>query len=175
MDRIGTAWMPESSSLVQIRAIIRKGSGKLCVDGDIGHDILVAIETGLLVLNAIKRLDIDKTNITFEIPGQVDLVGAGLPLFMALHAAATKTPVNQNIAFVGALSQDGSILPIDDINSRCEAAYRAKFEAIVFPMANCQNLQSKMWGNLVLCPIINVTEALVVSVPSASNVIKLRG
>jgi predicted ATP-dependent protease len=178
MERIGRAyglaWTPAASRLIQINTIIRKGSGKLWVDGDIDHSFLTCIETVITLFHNLDKLNLEKVNITFQIPGIIDGVSAMLPLFMSLHAAATKAPINQNVAFTGALSSGGEVLPIDEINSKIEACYRAKLDSIVFPMANVQGLGSKMWGDLVLCPVKNVTEALVVSVPSETNVIKLK-
>lgn len=173
MHRIGQAhglvWTPDGSSLVQIKTIIRKGTGKLAVDGDIGHDFLKGIEIAINLFHDVKKFDMEKVNITFTIPFPIDGVSAGLPLFVSLHSAFTKQPVNQRVAFTGALSNSGAILPVDAIGDKILAAQRGNCESIVFPMDNLSDLPQRPWGSLILCPVLNVTDALIVSVPSLSR------
>ena len=177
MHKIGQAyglvWSSEGSSLIQIKTTIRKGSGKLAVNGDIGHDFLLSIEAAINLYHHLYKFDLDAFNITFHIPGPIDGPSAGLALFVSLHSAFTKSPINQRMAFTGAISERGEVLGVDEIDSKLMAAKRGNLESIVFPTANLPELPQKEWSPLILCPIINVTDAIVVSVPSPKPPTKL--
>lgn len=174
----GLVWTPEGSNLVQITTKIRKGSGKIFVDGDIDHQFLANMETAYYLFQDNHDFNLEKHNITFDVPGPVDGYSVGLPLFVAMHSALTKQPVNQNVAFTGALSEAGCVLAVPGIIEKMVACRRANLETIVMPMDNMPELpeysRTAPWGHLAICPIVRALEALVISLPPEVTKAKLK-
>lgn len=165
----GLVWTPEGSTLVQMKAKIRKGSGKIYVDGDVDHAFLASMETAFNLFQVATQFDLEKHNLTFDVPGHVDGISAALPMFIALNSAFTKQPVNQNVAFTGALSEEGAVLPVPGIIAKIAACRRANLDTIIFPMENLPELPEfsgvAPWGNLAICPIVRAIEGLIMALP----------
>lgn len=167
----GLVWTTEGSSLIQIKAKIRKGTGKIYVDGDIDHDFLANMETAYHLFEDNNNFNLNKHNITFDVPGPVDGFSCGLAMFVALHSALAKQPINQNVAFTGGLSETGAVLAVPGIIEKLKAARRADLDTIVMPMENMPELPRYAdiapWGNLAICPIVRALEAVVISLPGS--------
>ena len=121
----GLVWTPEGTNLIQITAKIRKGTGKIFIDGDIDHDFLANMEMAYYLFQDNNNFDLAKHNITFDIAGPVDGYSSGLPMFVSLHSALNKRPVNQSVAFTGALSESGKVLAVPGIINKIAACRRA--------------------------------------------------
>lgn len=165
----GLAWTPEGTNLIQIQAKVTKavrGRGDLYVRGEIGDAVLHSIYTACGILAASKELDITSKNMALDIPGKLDGPSAGLPIFMCLYSALSKRPVNQRIAFTGAINDMGAILPVDAIEDKLVAAYSAKFEGVALPIDNLAtlppNVGEGLWGKLVLCPVTRIADAIAI-------------
>lgn len=173
MRAIGQAyslvWTAEGSNLVQITTKIRKGTGKIFVDGDIDHTFLANMEIAYYLFQDNNDFNLEKHNITIDVPGPVNGYNVALPIFVGLHSALTKQPINQNVAFIGALSEDGCVLPVSGIIEKMVSCRRANLETIVMPMENMPELpqysRTAPWGNLAICPIVRALEAIVISLP----------
>jgi ATP-dependent Lon protease len=163
----GLVWSPDGANLIQIKTLARKGRGKLLVEGDIGHDFLVALETAVYLLQFNVDIDIEKYNLTIKVPFPIDGPSAALPLFISMYSALTKNAVNQSMALTGALSETGAVLAVGSIIDKLRAVSRANLEAIIFPLENMVELpkhaDTAPWGNVVLSPIMRVQEAIVLA------------
>jgi ATP-dependent Lon protease len=166
---IGLAWTPSGSHLIQVMAKTKKGTGKIAVSGDIGYSFLESLEVAMNLLVTRFNFCFEKINIEITIPGGLDGPSAGLPLFVAIHSAMTKKPINQNIAFTGALNDEGGVIWVGAIAEKLMAAKRALLHSVIFPMENLAELPQYCdivpWGNLYLSPVKNVEEALKISLP----------
>lgn len=167
-EAIGLAWTPDGSRLIQIKCKIKKGTGKLYIEGDMGHDFLVSIENIILLLNKQLNMSFDNLNITVTMPTKIDGASAGLALFVAIHSAINKQPVNQNLAFTGIVSEAGLISGVEEIGDKAIAAKRAGLSALVMPSENLNDLApgkngATAWDGLTLCPVLQVFDALAVA------------
>ncbi len=167
---VGLIWTSEGSSLIQLKAKVRKGTGKITINGDVDHDFLIAVEIAYNLFNSSSDTNLELCNITLDVPHSKNEPSVALPLFLCLHSAINKTPINQSIVFTGALSDTGAVMPVENIIDKMVASRRGGMSAIVFPMDNVQDLppysQDCPWGSVVLSPILRVAEALVISLPS---------
>lgn len=165
----GLAWTPEGTNIIQIQARVTKaikGVGNMYVKGEIGEGVLNSIYTVCGILAASRELDILTKDMALDIPGKLDGPSAGLPIFMCLYSALSKRPVNQRIAFTGAINDMGAILPVDGIEDKLVAAYNANFEGVALPIDNLAtlppNVGDGLWGKLVLCPVTRIADAIAI-------------
>lgn len=165
----GIAWAPTGSQLIQIKTTITKGSGKVSVECDVGHDFLLSLEQVIEYLQEFKGFNLNKSNIKIFIPGSLDGLSAGLPILVSIYSALTKTPVNQNLALTGALYARGLIVGVAEIASKLKAVARARMMGAILPMDNLKDLPVTIFGepltNIYLGPVQNVEEALALSLP----------
>lgn len=166
---IGLAWTPEGTHLIHIKARVTKsvnGIGNLYVKGEFGDGVLGSIYTIGSILALSKELDMMSKDMALEIPGKLDGPSAGLPVFMALYSALSKRPVNQRIAFTGALNDMGAILPVDGIEDKLVAAHNANLEGVALPIDNLAtlppNVGGGLWGKIVLCPVTRIADAIAI-------------
>ncbi len=166
---LGVVWSSDGSHLISIKAKVRKGSGKLYVDGFIGQEFLDTVEMVTDLLADTNEFDILSKNITFHVPCPLDGPSAALPLFLALHSALTKRPINQRLAFTGALSASDEVIAVGGIIDKIAVARRANLDGIVIPIKNLTELPSfskaAPWGDLFICPISTIAEALALALP----------
>lgn len=94
-NSFGIVWTPDGSHLIKIGATARKGSGKIHVDGDMGHDFLVSLENVILYLQEMDQMDLERTNITLSIPVRVRVIHINY-----LVAIFAKTAVINTFMFV---------------------------------------------------------------------------
>jgi len=165
----GLAWTPEGTHLIHLEARVTKavkGMGNMYARGQFGDAVLKSIYTVCGILGASKELDIVTKDMTLDIPGQLDGPSAGLAIFMCMYSALTKRPVNQRIAFTGAINDMGAILPVDGIEDKLIAVHKANFEGIALPVDNLASLPPNaadgVWGKIVLCPITRIADAIAI-------------
>lgn len=173
----GLVWTPGGSSLIQIKTKVRKGRGTLTIEGDIGHEFMVAIETAYNLLDHTNEVELSAYNITCTVPGPVDGASAALPLYLSLYSAITETPLAQDMAFTGALSYTGGVLAVDKITEKIEAASRAGMKGIAMPLDNLPELtplsDSSTWGKLYVCPLARAFEAVTIFCHSEEHKLEL--
>lgn len=157
----GLVWTPTGSSLVQIKATLRKGSGRLAIDGDIGLDFLLSLENAIELAANHTELNLAKINMTITVPGMIDGPSAGLPLFIAIYSAISKRPVVRNMGFIGELNSDGMVLAVGGILDKLAAATRAKLKSVVLPLENFKNLTEQSFPDIFLGGAVNMIDALI--------------
>lgn len=165
----GLAWTSEKTDLILIAARVTKavnGVGNLYVRGEIGDGVLGSIYSACNLLISSKEFDLMNKDLVLEIPGKLDGPSAGLPIFMCLYSALSKRPINQRIAFTGAINDLGAILPVDGIEDKLTAAYKADFEGVALPIDNLAtlppNVGEGLWGKIVLCPVTRIADAIAI-------------
>jgi ATP-dependent Lon protease len=67
----------------------------------------------------------------------------GLPMFVALVSALTRTPVDPTVAFTGELSLTGKVLPVEGLAAKAKAAVRAGVTTLYAPAVNVEELTGK--------------------------------
>lgn len=168
----GIVCEPGRTSIVQISARAKrhsKGRGSVFVEGDIGEDCLKSVATVCQLLGECKEFDLAAMNVLLSIPCAMDGDSAGVAIFLAIYSSITKKPINQTLAFTGALSPVGATLPVGFIEDKLIAAYRAKLEGVVLPMDNLHELAlgetDDRWPGMVLCPALRIMDVLVLATP----------
>ena len=152
VKRIGVAkgiyWSPKKSDIFEIKTTIKKGSGKLLINGNIGYQLLITIEN---VIYLFKDRNLNKLDIEIKFPKELEGSSAGLPLFMSLYSALNKKSIDQSIAYTGEVNKSGSVLAVDAINEKILAAIDAGIKCIVIPRNNLDELPFKCVGALFCC------------------------
>lgn len=143
----GIYWtQKKGAKLFKIITTIKKGTGRLYIEGNIGHDLLESIETVLHILkNSLKAMD-----IVIKLPKILDGSSAGLPIFMSVYSALKNHPLSQEIAYTGELDREGNILKVGKIPEKFQAARAAKMQIITLPLSNFFDLP-KEEGLIIWC------------------------
>ena len=161
----GVVWTPGGSSLIQIKAKVRKGRGKVTINGEVGEEFISSFSNVLHLLQFSNEFDLLAYNVTVNVAGPLEGPSAALACFVALYSALTKNPVNQNVAFTGALSRYGVVEPVDEVISKLTAIKRGNLAIAVFPMDNLWDLSQtniQPFSNLVLHPVLRLPEVMAV-------------
>ncbi len=173
----GLVWTPYTSSLVQFKTKIRKGTGKLIVDGDIGQEFFDSVKLAFQVFdNLYQKFNINNCNILVDVPTPLDGSSAGLPILLSMCSAYLKIPLNQSMAFTGGLTADGGVLAVEDIISKLEAVKRGGLDSLLLPLENMSHFKWIDYQESIrICGISNIKEALDVALMETPKATKLNG
>lgn len=128
------------------------GRGKLILTGNLLGSARDAAQLAVSLARArADRLGIDpalflRTDFHFHVMDPLPPKGGpsiGLPMFVALVSALTRTPVDRTFAFTGELSLTGRVLPVEGLAHKARAAARAGITTLYAPSVNIAEVSGK--------------------------------
>lgn len=154
---------PRGATAATVECLIVPGRGKLILTGNLVGAARDAAQVAVTLARArAKTLGVDpalflQADVHFHVMDPLPQKGGpsiGLPMFVALVSALTKKPVDKAYAFTGELSLTGTVLPVEGIAEKAEAAARAECARLYAPAENMKELkQKKTSKGLTLHPL----------------------
>jgi ATP-dependent Lon protease len=146
---IALAWTEFGGDTLQVETIIMSGTGKLTLTGKMGEVMQESAKAALSYVrskSALLGLQQDfyeKFDIHIHVPeGAIPKDGpsAGIALAASLISAATRNPLQSNVAMTGEITIRGRVLPVGGLKEKILAANRANIKKILISETNRKNL-----------------------------------
>ncbi len=128
------------------------GRGKLILTGNLIGSARDAAQLAVSLVRArAERFGLDPvlflhTDFHFHVMDPLPPKGGpsiGLPMFVALVSALTRTLVAPTCAFTGELSLTGAVLPVEGLAAKVRAAARAGAATVYAPAENVEEMKGK--------------------------------
>jgi ATP-dependent Lon protease len=152
-------------SLIEVEAVAfpapqpRKGSIRFNeTAGTMARDSVFNASSNVRSLIGIDPLDHD-LHVNVVGGGNIDGPSAGLPIFLALYSALTRTRLPQDVAITGELSISGKVRPVGGIIEKVYAARQAGMRLVLIPKENEREVE-RAFGPLAIEPVATIDEAL---------------
>lgn len=165
----GLAWTRAGGEILFIEAARVKGSGKVCITGQLGDVMKESVQIALTLVK--QRLpeetkDLDQWDLHIHVPAGAtpkDGPSAGITLVTALTSLFTGKSAPTDTAMTGEVSLRGGVMPIGGLPEKLMAAQRAGISRVFIPFENEEDLEEvadEVKTDLVIIPVRRIEEVL---------------
>jgi ATP-dependent Lon protease len=146
----GLAWTAYGGEMIKIEAVLMPGRGKLTLTGQLGSVMKESAQAALSYARAhatefnIDHSMFNKYDLHIHVPaGSIPKDGpsAGITILSSILSAYTKKPINAQYAMTGELNLQGEVMPIGGVKEKVLAAKRNKFQYVILPSKNKNDLK----------------------------------
>jgi ATP-dependent Lon protease len=146
----GLAWTAYGGEMIKIEAVLMPGRGKLTLTGQLGNVMKESAQAALSYARAhatefnIDHSMFNKYDLHIHVPaGSIPKDGpsAGITILSSILSAYTKKPINAQYAMTGELNLQGEVMPIGGVKEKVLAAKRNKFQYVILPSKNKNDLK----------------------------------
>lgn len=165
----GLAWTQVGGDILYIETMLTKGSGKLCITGQLGD---VMKESAQIAVSLVKSIYPEQAEVFADhdlhihVPDGAtpkDGPSAGITLTTALSSLVSHRPVPPVVAMTGEVSLRGTVNPIGGLPEKLMAAQRSGVTRVFLPQDNLEDLKDvprEVKDQLELIPVRTVYEVL---------------
>jgi ATP-dependent Lon protease len=152
-------------SIIEIEAVAfpaaQTGKGTIRFNDTAGSMAKDSVFNAASVLRAVTGSDVSDYDLHINVVGggNIDGPSAGLPIFLALYSALTKTPLPQDVAITGELSIQGKVRAVGGVVEKLYAARQAGMRRVLVPKENAREINGALPGVIVV-PVANVQQVL---------------
>jgi ATP-dependent Lon protease len=146
----GLAWTAYGGEMIKIEAVLMPGRGKLTLTGQLGNVMKESAQAALSYARAhatefnVDQSMFNKYDLHIHVPaGSIPKDGpsAGITILSSILSAYTKKPINAQYAMTGELNLQGEVMPIGGVKEKVLAAKRNKFQYVILPSKNKNDLK----------------------------------
>ncbi len=178
---LGLAWTSGGGDILNIEAVLIEGGDRLQLTGRLGNVMQESARAALTYVRAnAARFGIPKNfskgkEIHIHVPEGAtpkDGPSAGLTMAVALISAASKKPVNTDVAMTGEVNLSGEVLPIGGLMEKMLAAKRYGIKKVLIPRENLKDLvevSDKVKEGVEVIPVEKIEDAMKHVFGSAHN------
>jgi ATP-dependent Lon protease len=175
-DRIGLttglAWTEAGGELLDIEAMVVRGTGKPILTGKLGDVMQESAQAALTYVRSraddfgLPRDFHKESDIHVHVPeGAIPKDGpsAGIAMVTSIASAFLKKKVRSDLAMTGEITLRGRVLPIGGLKEKLLAAHRGNIKTVIIPSDNKKDLADipgKILKDLELITVDNVDEVL---------------
>lgn len=167
----GLAWTPFGGEVMQIEAVLMRGTGKLLLTGQLGDVMKESAQAAVTYAKAhfeqfgIKSERFTEYDLHIHIPAGAipkDGPSAGVTLLTSILSAFTERPINCTYAMTGEINLQGSVLPIGGLKEKILAAKQNGLKNVIIPKQNEKDLigLDKLFKGIKLYFVDDVQEVL---------------
>jgi len=167
----GLAWTPYGGEVLQVEAVLMKGSGKLLLTGQLGDVMKESAQAAITYAKAhAEHFNIEPKVFTdydlhIHLPAGAipkDGPSAGITLLTSILSAYTGRLINGTFAMTGELNLQGEVLPIGGLKEKILAAKQHGLKNIIIPKSNQNDLLGldKIFEGLKILFVEHVQEAI---------------
>jgi ATP-dependent Lon protease len=152
-------------SIIEIEAVAfaasQPGKGTIRFNDTAGSMAKDSVFNATSVLRTVTGFDVADFDLHINVVGggNIDGPSAGLPFFLALYSAVTKTPIPQDVAMTGELTIQGKIRAVGGIPEKLYAARQAGMRRVLVPKENLRETDATL-GGLDIVPATSVAQVL---------------
>jgi ATP-dependent Lon protease len=152
-------------SIIEIEAVAfaasQPGKGTIRFNDTAGSMAKDSVFNATSVLRTVTGFDVADFDLHINVVGggNIDGPSAGLPFFLALYSAVTKTPMPQDVAMTGELTIQGKIRAVGGIPEKLYAARQAGMRRVLVPKENFRETDAAL-GGLEIVPATSVAQVL---------------
>ena len=152
-------------SIIEIEAVAfaasQPGKGTIRFNDTAGSMAKDSVFNATSVLRTVTGFDVADFDLHINVVGggNIDGPSAGLPFFLALYSAVTKTPMPQDVAMTGELTIQGKIRAVGGIQEKLYAARQAGMRRVLVPKENLRETDAAL-GGLEIVPATSVAQVL---------------
>ncbi|MFY9632826.1 MAG: Lon family ATP-dependent protease [Candidatus Cybelea sp.] len=152
-------------SIIEIEAVAfaasQPGKGTIRFNDTAGSMAKDSVFNATSVLRTVTGFDVADFDLHINVVGggNIDGPSAGLPFFLALYSAVTKTPIPQDVAMTGELTIQGKIRAVGGIPEKLYAARQAGMRRVLVPKENLRETDAAL-GGLEIVPATSVAQVL---------------
>jgi len=169
---IGLAWTEAGGELLDIEAMVVRGTGKPILTGNLGDVMQESAQAALTYVRSraddfgLPRDFHKKSDIHVHVPeGAIPKDGpsAGIAMVTSIASAFLKKKVRSDLAMTGEITLRGRVLPIGGLKEKLLAAHRGNIKTVVIPSDNKKDLADipgKVLKDLEVITVDNVDEVL---------------
>jgi len=146
----GLAWTPAGGDILFVEAAMVPGRGNLILTGKLG-DVMQESARAAMTYTRSRAAAL---GLPQDFPGKYDIhihvpagaipkdgPSAGITMAVSLISAATRRPVNKQVAMTGEITLRGKVLPVGGIKEKILAAHRAGIKKVIIPAENEKDLE----------------------------------
>ena len=147
---VGLAWTETGGDLLNIEAVMMRGTGKIVRTGKLGEVMRESIEASYSVVRARAHM----LELPEDFPRRIDLhvhlpegaipkdgPSAGVGVVCAMISALTGTPARADTALTGEITLRGEVLPVGGIKEKLLAAVRGEIRYVLLPEDNRKDIE----------------------------------
>jgi ATP-dependent Lon protease len=152
-------------SIIEIEAVAfaasQPGKGTIRFNDTAGSMAKDSVFNATSVLRTVTGFDVADYDLHINVVGggNIDGPSAGLPFFLALYSAVTKTPIPQDVAMTGELTIQGKVRAVGGIQEKLYAARQAGMRRVLVPKENLRETDAAL-GGLEIVPATSVAQVL---------------
>lgn len=152
-------------SIIEIEAVAfaasQPGKGTIRFNDTAGSMAKDSVFNATSVLRTVTGFDVADFDLHINVVGggNIDGPSAGLPFFLALYSAVTKTPMPQDVAMTGELTIQGKVRAVGGIQEKLYAARQAGMRRVLVPKENLRETEAAL-GGLEIVPATSVAQVL---------------
>ncbi|PCI73758.1 endopeptidase La [Candidatus Dependentiae bacterium] len=152
-DRVGVtnglAWTSCGGELLQVEAVLMKGTGKFILTGQLGDVMKESAQAAMTYARAhMDSFGIDSKKFTeydlhIHLPAGAipkDGPSAGVTLLTSILSALTGRRINGRFAMTGELNLQGNVLPIGGLKEKILAAKQYGLDHVILPKQNQKDM-----------------------------------
>jgi ATP-dependent Lon protease len=167
----GLAWTPYGGEVLQIEAVLMKGTGKLILTGQLGDVMKESAQAAVTYAKShadsflIKPERFTDYDLHIHIPAGAipkDGPSAGITLLSSILSVLTDRAINGTYAMTGEINLQGTVLPIGGLKEKILAAKQNGLKNVIVPRQNERDLVGldKLFKGLKLYFVDDVKEVL---------------
>ncbi len=167
----GLAWTPYGGEVLQIEAVLMKGTGKLLLTGQLGDVMKESAQAAVTYAKShadnfgIRPERFTDYDLHIHIPAGAipkDGPSAGVTLLSSILSVLTDRAINGSYAMTGEISLQGTVLPIGGLKEKILAAKQNGLKNIIIPKQNERDIAGldKLFKGLKLYFVDDVKEVL---------------
>ena len=121
-----------------------KGTGNVKITGSVGKIMEESIEVIISFIKSHYKYNLNNIDIHFHLldaSTKKDGPSAGVSIAMALISLLEKKEINQDIAFTGELTLNGTVLKIGGLKEKLIGAYNQNIKTVYIPEGNINDLK----------------------------------
>ena len=169
---IGLAWTEAGGELLDIEAMVIRGTGKPILTGQLGDVMQESAQAALTYVRSraddfgLPRDFHKESDIHVHVPeGAIPKDGpsAGIAMVTSIASAFLKKKVRSDLAMTGEITLRGRVLPIGGLKEKLLAAHRGNIKTVIIPSDNKKDLADipgKILKELEVITVDNVDEVL---------------
>lgn len=167
----GLAWTPYGGEVLQIEAVLMKGTGKLLLTGQLGDVMKESAQAAVTYAKShadnfgIRPERFTDYDLHIHIPAGAipkDGPSAGVTLLSSILSVLTDRAINGSYAMTGEINLQGTVLPIGGLKEKILAAKQNGLKNIIIPKQNERDIAGldKLFKGLKLYFVNDVKEVL---------------
>lgn len=147
----GLAWTAFGGEMLQVEAVLMKGTGKFMLTGQLGDVMKESAQAAMTYARAhMDFFGVDPKMFTeydlhIHLPAGAipkDGPSAGVTLLTSILSALTGRPINARFAMTGELNLQGNVLPIGGLKEKILAAKQYGMDHVILPKQNQKDMMN---------------------------------